>query len=161
MDEWQAGDGKEDNGSKKGFTIFETLILHELVEVILEETSPDLDRVSAHVIASTLERSIHGNTVTQAVDEFCIQWAKTLRPVVAPVEEIELQVELDAQMLDQPLDDDASGDEADDIPTWTEYLVTHEELRPEAYEMRTYAEQREILREMFGEDVTIEEDLAA
>jgi hypothetical protein len=161
MDEWQADGGEEEGRAKKGFTIFETLILHEVVEVILEETSPDLDRLSAHVIASTFERSIHGNAVTQAVEEFCVQWAETLQPAVAPVGEVELQAELDAQILTRSGDDAAAGEEGDEIPTWTEYLVTHEELRPEAYEMRTNAEQREILREMFGEDVAIEEDLAA
>lgn len=98
MDEWQAVDGEEQGRAKKGFTIFETLILHELVEVILEETSPDLDRLSAHVIASTFERSIHGNAVTQAVEEFCVQWAETLQPVVASVDEVDLQAELDAEI---------------------------------------------------------------
>ena len=156
MDEWPASKGEEEEASsKKSFSIFETLILHEVIEVVLEETT-DLDRLSAHVIAATFERSIHGATVTRAVEDYCIQWEKGLQSAAAPVEE----TEIDPQSLDFADDGEASGD-ADEIPTWSEYLITHEELRPEAYEVRTQDEQQRILLEMFGEEVTSEEDLAA
>lgn len=156
LNDWQAG---EEEKAKKGFTLFETLILHELVELILEDTSPELDHLSSHVIASTLEHCIHGDAVARAVADYCDRWAEDLRPAAVSdeveMDETQLQERLDAEIQVRELDDDAE-DGAEDIPSWTDYLITHEELRPEAYEMRTYAEQREILREMFGEDVSIE-----
>jgi hypothetical protein len=39
-------------------------------------------------------------------------------------------------------------------------IITHNDLRPEAFLERTHTEQREILREMFGDDWN-EEDEAA
>ena len=94
----------------------------------------------------------------QAVAEYCAKWAAALHPAVVEfVEEAELN-----GVTDEVTDwtDDLDGDR-DEVPTWTEYLITHEELRPEAYEMRTHEEQQQILREMFGEEVAIGEDLAA
>jgi hypothetical protein len=158
LDEWQAGKSVEDGGrANKTFSIFETLILHEVVEVVLDETT-DLDRLSAHVVAATFERSIHGVSVSQAVAEYCTQWAAALQPAVVEfVEEAELGGVTD-KVKDRA--DDVDGDSAEE-PTWTEYLITHEELRPEAYQMRTHEEQQQILLEMFGEEVAIGEDLAA
>ena len=155
MDEWEAGkhDGDEDARFKGAFSAFETLILHELVEVVLEETS-ELDRLSAHIVASTLERSLRGAALTHAIEDYCTRWANALQPAPAPVEGEELEIDFD-------FDAEAEEDDSDDIPTWTDYLITHDELRAEAFEMHTDAEQRAILREMFGEEVAIEEDLAA
>ena len=153
LEEWEAGkhDEEEDTRSKGAFSVFETLILHELVEVVVEEAS-DLDPLSAHVIASTFERSLRGAALSLAAEDYCTQWESALQPAETAIEVKELEIDFDV---------DGDDDEADDIPTWTDYLITHDELRPEAFETRTDAEQRAILREMFGEEVAIEEDLAA
>jgi hypothetical protein len=56
---------------------------------------------------------------------------------------------------------------ATDDDQWMDCTISHDDLRPEAFELRTHAEQREIMREMFGYDwsdedeVALDEELAA
>ena len=44
------------------------------------------------------------------------------------------------------------------IEAWQDCMVYHDELRPEAFVQHSMSEQRKILREMFGEDWTAEDD---
>jgi hypothetical protein len=48
--------------------------------------------------------------------------------------------------------------ETPDGDSWMECIISHDELRPEAFVQRTFAEQRAILREMFGDDWTDEDE---
>ena len=55
-------------------TLLDALLLHELVELSLHETDPDLDPISAHIVASTLERYLKNTLLTVAVEDFFLEW---------------------------------------------------------------------------------------
>ena len=57
-------------GGCKQITLLETLLLHELMELVLEEEQPDLDPLVAHIIASTFERYLKSNILSVAVEDF-------------------------------------------------------------------------------------------
>jgi len=53
---------------------------------------------------------------------------------------------------------DAIDDDEDPMDAWQDCLVEHDELRPEAYVQRSTKEQQQILKEMFGDEWTEEDD---
>ena len=48
--------------------------LLELVELSLHESDPDLDPISAHIVASTFERYLKNTLLTVAVEDFFLEW---------------------------------------------------------------------------------------
>lgn len=55
-------------------TLFEALLLHEVVETILDETQPELEPLPAHIIATTFERYLKGRMLSVAVEDFFLSW---------------------------------------------------------------------------------------
>jgi hypothetical protein len=55
-------------------SLFEALLLHELVELILDETQPELEPLPAHIIATTFERYLKGRMLSVAVEDFFLSW---------------------------------------------------------------------------------------
>ena len=55
-------------------TLLESLLLHELIELMVDETQPDLDPLTSHVIASTFERYLKSNALGVAVEDFFLTW---------------------------------------------------------------------------------------
>lgn len=47
--------------------------------------------------------------------------------------------------------------ETPDSDSWMECIISHDDLRPEAFVQHTFAEQQAILKEMFGDDWTDED----
>lgn len=113
------------------------LLLHEVVEGLLQETTP-LDGLAAHVVSTTLERCLGGRCLPLAVEAFLVEWESRAAP---------------AQVVAPPAPDEAAL-------SWEDCLITHDQLRPEAFVQRTLAEQRQILREMFGDDWNDEDEAA-
>jgi hypothetical protein len=111
------------------------LLLHELVEGIVQAEHSAL---TAHVVASTFERWLGGLSLKLAVEAF---FADAVARTDSTVEESDAEEE--------------SPEEA-----WNDCIVEQDEIRPEAYEQKSLAEQRAILREMFGEDWSEEDDRA-
>ena len=71
LDSWD----RKPDGSESGntVTLFETLLLHELVEVVLDETA-DLNPLSAHIIASMFEHCLRDEDLSLAVKAFFQDW---------------------------------------------------------------------------------------
>ncbi len=55
-------------------SLFEALLLHEVVELYLDETQPELDPLPAHVVATTFERYLKGRMLSVAVEDFFLSW---------------------------------------------------------------------------------------
>ena len=55
-------------------SLFEALLLHEVVEAILDETQPELEPLPAHIIATTFERYLKGRMLSVAVEDFFLSW---------------------------------------------------------------------------------------
>ena len=56
------------------FSLTETLLLHELVELVLQETQTALAPLPAHLIATTFERYLNGLILSQVVHQIIGQW---------------------------------------------------------------------------------------
>lgn len=122
------------------------LLLHETVVARVEA---ELDEAAARVVAGTLVRCLAGETLWEAVEEFCAEWGSRLEePPVAPA--------TSAAAGDGEAS--SSGDAAIDLEAWTDCIISEQDLRPEAFESRTWEEQRRILREMFGDSWTAEDE---
>jgi hypothetical protein len=112
-------------GSGEQFDLFDALLLHELVELILDETEPDLEPLDAHIVASTFERYLKGQMLQVAVEDFFLDWPplsseeiaeRRQREMVQQLEEInrflgedEVPDEVEEDLDDLPLDTAASA----------------------------------------------------
>ncbi len=113
-----------------GLSALQLLLAHELVEDLLKD-STDLDSTASHVVASTFERCLGGSALLMAVESFFVEW--------------------ESRHVDNVVD---LSEEEDPLEAWQECLVTHDELRPEAFVQRSTSEQQQILKEMFGDEWT-------
>ncbi|MFP6645603.1 MAG: hypothetical protein VCF24_18880 [Candidatus Latescibacterota bacterium] len=52
----------------------------------------------------------------------------------------------------------AAAEETNEDEQWMDCIISHDDLRPEAFVQHTHAEQREILRDMFGDDWNEEDE---
>ena len=123
------------------FNQLHVLLLHELVEGILQETA--LDAVAAHVVATTLVRCVGDAGLQAGVESYCLDLEK--RTADGELMAIDADLEARAEI--------GTGESDDDVGQfWADCIVTHDELRSEAFEERSNNEQNRILKEMFGED---------
>ena len=77
-------------------SLLATLLLHEVVEVVLDETQPELEPLPAHVIATTFERYLKGRMLSVAAEDFFLSW-----PPLSSAEEAEnRKAEMDQQLAD-------------------------------------------------------------
>jgi two-component system chemotaxis response regulator CheY len=72
LEDWDRQREREDE--KTRFSLLETLLLHEVMEIILREKMPRIDPLSSHVIASTLERNLTAEDLPPAVEDFFDSW---------------------------------------------------------------------------------------
>ena len=121
-------------------TPLHVLLLHELIEAILQETT-EIDGLAAHVVATTFERSLVGGTLPAAVESFLVDWESQF-----------VAVEEAGAPTEEPSAGENEDGEGVDEPVWGEFMVSHDDLRPEAFVVRTVADQKQILREMFGDE---------
>lgn len=102
-------------------SLLEALLLHELVELVVDETQPDLSPTCSHIIATLFERYLKGAMLTVAVEDFFLDW-----PPLSTQEETERDEAFLAQELQQAtamfqeeeVPDDVDGDLSglDDLP---------------------------------------------
>ena len=114
-DEDAAGAGVEQ------INLLETLLLHEIVELVIDEAQPDLTPLNSHIIATLFERYLKGAMLTVAVEDFFLDW-----PPLSTQEEEERTEALLAQELEQAtamfqeeeVPDDLDGDlgDLDELP---------------------------------------------
>ncbi len=108
----------EATGGCDQVTLLDALLLHELVELSLHESDPDMDPISAHIVASTFERYLKNTLLTVAVEDFFLEWP----PLSAAEIEERSAAELEAQLAgvnaflgeEEIPDDDDAG--LDDLP---------------------------------------------
>ncbi len=72
LDDWELK--REAGNESERFSLLETLLLHEVVEILLRENMPRIDPLSSHVIASTLERNLSEEELPLAVEDFFDSW---------------------------------------------------------------------------------------
>jgi hypothetical protein len=105
--------------------LLEALLLHEVAEVVLDESEPVLEPLDAHIVASTFERYLKGQMLSVAVEDFFLDWpplsstetaereaaemAQQLEEMSAFMGEDAAPVEDDANLDGLPLDPDASA----------------------------------------------------
>ncbi|MBT4097844.1 MAG: hypothetical protein HOM68_07350 [Gemmatimonadetes bacterium] len=102
-------------GGVEQVNLFETLLLHELVELVSREENPELPPLLTHIVASTFERYLKADLLSVAVEDFFLDW-----PVLSEAEETEryeaqLKIELEeASAMFAEEDIPESFDEDDD-----------------------------------------------
>lgn len=77
LDEWEKEPLMATDTSH--FSLFETLLLHELAEVVLDEIQP-LEPLPAHMVASTFERCLKGPALALALEAFFLEWTLLVGP---------------------------------------------------------------------------------
>ena len=65
-------------------SLFETLLLHELIELVCHEENPELPPLLTHIVASTFERYLKADLLSVAVEDFFLAW-----PMLSETEESE------------------------------------------------------------------------
>lgn len=76
-------------------TLFEALLLHEVVEVVLDETQPEMEPLTAHIIASTFERYLKGRMLSVAVEDFFLSWPPMSTAEIEEIRKTEMQQQLE------------------------------------------------------------------
>ena len=106
------------SGGVEQVGLIETLLLHELVELVIDETEPDLDPLCSHVVASTFERYLKGSFLTFAVEDFFLDWPPMSTAELEERAEKEMAQELEeasALFAEEEAPDDLDED-LDDLP---------------------------------------------
>ena len=106
------------SGGVEQVGLIETLLLHELVELVIDETEPDLDPLCSHVVASTFERYLKGSFLTFAVEDFFLDWPPMSAAELEERAEKEMAQELEeasALFAEEEAPDDLDED-LDDLP---------------------------------------------
>ena len=119
------------------------LLQEEIIDVLRASTG--LDALARYVVADSFMRCLSKVSLSLAVETFFVDWKSRHEPTSTGPESVAKAPD-EAEKTDEEL--------------WTDCIIGHEDLRPEAFVQRTHAEQGEILRDMFGEDWS-EEDEAA
>jgi hypothetical protein len=122
-----------------GLTPLHLLLLHDEVTDLLRQTSR-VDELARQVVADAFINCLSSVALPLAVESFFVAWESRQAPKTTVVRPVLV--------------------EGEDPEEWMDCIITHNDLRPEAFLERTHTEQREILREMFGDDWN-EEDEAA
>ena len=116
LDNWDADASVA--GGCEIITLLEALLLHELVELVVRESTPDLDPLICHMIASTFERYLKNSSLSVAVEDFFLNWPQLSSAEMEERRNAELEEQVQAASAflgeeDVPEDDD---DDLDDLP---------------------------------------------
>ena len=105
-------------GGCEKVTLLEALLLHELVELVLDESQPELDPLLSHIIASTFERYLKSTALSVAVEDFFLTWPNLSAAELEERHELELAEQLAAASAFLGEEDvpDENVDDLDDLP---------------------------------------------
>ena len=106
------------SGGVEQISLIEALLMHELVELVIDETEPDLDPLCSHIIASTFERYLKGTFLNFAVEDFFFAWPPLSSNELEEREAREMEQELEeasALLTEEEAPDDLDED-LDDLP---------------------------------------------
>jgi len=105
------------SGGCEQFSLLDALLLHEVAEVILDETE-ELEPLEAHIIASTFERYLKGEMLNVAAEDFFLTWPPQSNQEIAERSKAELAQQLEemsAFMGEDEVPEDMD-DDLDDLP---------------------------------------------
>jgi hypothetical protein len=99
-------------------TLLDTLLLHELVEVVLNEDEPNLQPLAAHIVASTFERYLKGELLQVAAEDYFLSWPPFSLEEQKERQDQELadQVEASRAFFEDEEVPDFIEDDTDDLP---------------------------------------------
>lgn len=103
-------------GGVEQVSLIETLLLHELVELVMHEQQPDLPPICCHLVASTFERYLKADLLTMAVEDFFLSWPQVSEDEEAERMEEQLQIEMreaEAMFAEEEAPDDLDDDIGD------------------------------------------------
>ena len=105
----------ESFGGVQQVSLFETLLLHELIELVCHEENPELPPLLTHIVASTFERYLKGDLLSVAVEDFFLDWPMLSETEESERYEAQLNIELaEASAMFAEEDIPESFDEEDD-----------------------------------------------
>ena len=134
LDSW---DGDPRMGeSPEDFSLFETLLVHELIEIVLTETT-QIEALPCHIVASTFERCLRDRILSMAVEAFYLDWSSARSGAQ------------DGDETPEP-EEAISGVDRDQVGQ--EVSIEHGDVSAEAYEEHTDEEHERVLSEMFDDD---------
>ena len=99
-------------------SLFDALLLHEVAELVLHETEPDLPALDAHLVAATFERYLRDRLLQVAVEDFFLNWPGLSQAEMLAQRESELAQQLQEIAAftgenDRPQEDEQ---DIDDLP---------------------------------------------
>lgn len=100
------------SGGCEQFTLLDALLLHEVVELWLDENEPDHDVLEAHIIATTFERYLKDTLLGVAVEDFFLDWPQPSEEEMAESQRAEMEDQVAAWSAS--FDDDEIPDNLDD-----------------------------------------------
>ncbi len=109
-DQWDA-DGAAVGGVEQ-VSLIETLLLHELVELVMREQHPDLPPVCCHTVATTFERYLKADLLSVAVEDFFFSWPPKSEDEEA--ERLEEQLQLEMKEAEAMFAEEEAPDDLDD-----------------------------------------------
>mgnify|MGYP006960592809 FL=1 len=106
-------------GGVEQVSLFDTLLLHELVELVSREENPELPPLHTHLIATSFERYLKADLLSVAVEDFFLDW-----PVLSEAEEAERyeeqlkveMVEAQAMFAEEDIPDSFDDEDEDTLP---------------------------------------------
>ena len=94
-------------GGVEQVSLLDTLLLHELIELVLDETNPEYTPLHSHIIASSFERYLKGTLLSVAVEDFFLTWP--------PLSDAEIE-ERNAKQMAQELEEASAMFAEEEIP---------------------------------------------
>ncbi|MDA0334082.1 MAG: hypothetical protein O2782_02840 [bacterium] len=145
--------GGDSRATPSGLTPLQLLLLHDEVTDALRQSST-MEAAARHIVARTLIGCLSRVDLALTVESFFVAWESHQSIAAAAQQRVRTEpVGVDATV-------GLSTDNSVDDEQWMDCIITHEDLRPEAFAQCTLAEQHRILREMFAEDWSEEDELA-
>jgi hypothetical protein len=103
-------------GGVEQISLIETLLLHELIELVMREQNPELAPVCCHIVATTFERYLKADLLSVAVEDFFFAWPPKSEDEEAERLEEQLQQEMreaEAMFAEEEAPEDLDDDIGD------------------------------------------------
>ena len=107
------------SGGVEQISLLEALLMHEIVELVIDETDSALDPLCSHIVASTFERYLKGSFLNFAVEDFFFGWPPLSSVELEEREAREMEQELEEASALLAAEEDAPDDldeDLDDLP---------------------------------------------
>lgn len=141
-DQWDADAAAV--GGVEAVSLIETLLLHELVELVMREQHPDMPPVCCHVVATTFERYLKADLLTLAAQDFFFAWPPLSEDEEAEKAEEELQKEMREaeRMFAEEVAPDDLDDDIDDLPVDPEASAPRKKKKVASKSGKTVAKKK-------------------